>query len=168
MPLPQVLKNFNLFVDGRGYAGRAEEVNLPKITVKTEEFRAGGMDSPVELDMGTDKLECSFSLSEYNQEVLTLWGIVVDADTPFVFRGAVQRQGEDAEPVIAKVRGRIKEFDPGAWKAGDKAVAKLTVAVTYYQLTVNGAVAVEIDVENMIRITDGSDQMASLRTALGI
>ena len=32
----KILKNFNLFVDGRGYAGRAEEVSPPKLSIKTE------------------------------------------------------------------------------------------------------------------------------------
>jgi P2 family phage contractile tail tube protein len=40
--MTKILKNFNLFVDGRGYAGRAEEVTPPKLTIKTEELRAGG------------------------------------------------------------------------------------------------------------------------------
>ena len=48
--LPRVLKNMNLFVDGRGYAGRIDEIQLPKLTLKTEEHRAGGMDLPVEID----------------------------------------------------------------------------------------------------------------------
>ena len=39
--LPRVLKNMNLFVDGRGYAGRVDEIQLPKLTLKTEEHRAG-------------------------------------------------------------------------------------------------------------------------------
>ena len=30
--LPHVLKNMNLFVDGRGYAGRVDEIKLPKLT----------------------------------------------------------------------------------------------------------------------------------------
>jgi P2 family phage contractile tail tube protein len=29
--LPQILKNFNLYVDGRGYAGRIEELTLPNV-----------------------------------------------------------------------------------------------------------------------------------------
>ena len=29
--LPRVLKNMNLFVDGRGYAGRIDEIQLPKL-----------------------------------------------------------------------------------------------------------------------------------------
>ena len=49
---PRVLRGFDVFVDGRGYAGKVEELELPKLSIKTEEFRAGGMDVPVELDMG--------------------------------------------------------------------------------------------------------------------
>lgn len=41
--IPKILKNFNLFVDGRGYAGKAEEVTPPKLSLKTQEF--GGMDA---------------------------------------------------------------------------------------------------------------------------
>lgn len=168
MPIPQVLKNFNAFVDGQGYAGRAEELTLPKLTVKTEEFRGGGMDTPLEMDMGTEKLEASLTLSEYSADALALWGVVTGATVPFTFRGAAQRQGEPAQPIIALIRGRIKEFDPGNWKAGDKATAKFSIAVDYYKLSVNGVDVVEIDVENMVRIVGGVDQMASLRSALGI
>ena len=55
--MAKILKNFNLFVDGRGYAGKAEEVTPPKLTIKTEEFRGGGMDVPAAVDMGMEKLE---------------------------------------------------------------------------------------------------------------
>ena len=63
--IADVLKNMNLFVDGRGYAGVVDELTPPKLTMKTEEHRAGGMDAPVELDMGMEKLEASFSLKKY-------------------------------------------------------------------------------------------------------
>ena len=49
--MTKILKNFNLFVDGRGYAGRTEEVTPPKLTIKTEELRAGGMDAPISIDL---------------------------------------------------------------------------------------------------------------------
>ncbi len=55
--LPKILRNFNVFVDGRGYAGKIEEITLPKLTIKTEEYRAGGMDIPISIDMGMEKLE---------------------------------------------------------------------------------------------------------------
>jgi len=50
--LPKILKNFNVFVDGRGYAGKIDEITLPKLTIKTEEYRAGGM--------GMEKLEADY------------------------------------------------------------------------------------------------------------
>ena len=37
--LPKILKNFNVFVDGRGYAGRVEEITLPKLTIKTKSIK---------------------------------------------------------------------------------------------------------------------------------
>ena len=64
--LPHVLKNMNLFVDGRGYAGRVDEIKLPKLTLKTEEHRAGGMDIPVELELGMDKLEAELTISDFD------------------------------------------------------------------------------------------------------
>ncbi len=166
--IPQILRNFALFVDGKGYAGRAEEVNLPKLTLKTEEYRGGGMDAPFEVDLGMDKLEASATLTEYNADVLKLFGIMAGSATQMTFRGAAQKQGDDAAAIIATIRGRIKEIDPGSWKQGEKATLKFAVAVSYYKLNIAGSDVIEIDVENCKRIIGGTDQLASVRTALGI
>ncbi|WP_183142474.1 phage major tail tube protein, partial [Pseudomonas coronafaciens] len=50
--IPETLSNLNLFVDGVSFQGDVPSLTLPKLTIKTEEHRAGGMDAPVELDMG--------------------------------------------------------------------------------------------------------------------
>jgi P2 family phage contractile tail tube protein len=65
-----ILKNFNLFVDGVGFAGNAEEVQLPALNIIEEDFRAGGMDSPIGLDMGIEKLETSFKIAGFSSVVL--------------------------------------------------------------------------------------------------
>ena len=72
----KVLKNFSLFVDGRGYAGKAEEVTPPKLTIKTEEFRGGGMDAPIDIDLGMEKMECQFILVDFDAELMKLFGLV--------------------------------------------------------------------------------------------
>ncbi|MDL2295612.1 phage major tail tube protein [Lachnospiraceae bacterium OttesenSCG-928-E19] len=87
--MPKILKNFNLFVDGRGYAGRADEVTPPKLTIKTEEIRAGGMDAPAEVDMGMEKIETSFSLIEYDPDILTQFGVVSGNSVSITLRGAL-------------------------------------------------------------------------------
>ncbi len=165
--IPKILKNFNAFVDGRGYAGRVDEITLPKLTIKTEEHRAGGMDVPVEIDMGMEKLEAELTFAEYDVELFRLFGLIDGNAVSLTLRGAIQADGE-AEPIVVNLRGSFREVDAGTWKAGDKATLKCMVAVRYYRLTINGDSVIEIDAENMIRIIGGEDQMATIRQAIGI
>ena len=163
-----VLRNVNLFVDGRGYAGRVSEVNLPKLTVKTEEYRDGGMDAPVEIDMGLEKLECNFSTSSIDAALLQSWGLAPGNPVPVTFRGALESEDGAVKAVVARVRGQVKEVDWGTWKPGEKAPLKCMIAVRYYEMTIDGAQIHEIDVPNMKRVVNGVDRLAEQRAALGI
>ena len=62
--LPRTLKNFQLSVDGVGYAGRVTELTPPTLSTKSEEYRAGGMDAPYYIDMGSEAMEAEFTVSE--------------------------------------------------------------------------------------------------------
>lgn len=163
-----VRKNLNLFVDGRGYAGQIEEFNAPKLALKTEEFRAGGMNAPVELTMGMEKMECDFSLVSYDKDVLSLFGVSEGFTVPFVAREALESMDGTTTPVVHTMRGKIKEIDPGSSKSGDKSSLKISMALVYYKLEHGGAVVQEIDVENMVQNINGKDALAATRTALGI
>ena len=46
-----ILKHWDIFVDGRGMAGNAEEFNPPKLELKMEDFEGGGLDSAIEIEM---------------------------------------------------------------------------------------------------------------------
>ena len=116
--LPRVLKNMNLFVDGRGYAGRVDEIQLPKLTLKTEEHRAGGMDIPVEIELGMEKLEAQLTISDYDPEVFKLFGLLDFSESQITLRGAIQAQGSEAKPVIVHLRGGWKELESSNWKPG--------------------------------------------------
>jgi P2 family phage contractile tail tube protein len=166
--ITDILKNMNLFVDGRGHAGKVDELNPPKMTLKTEEHRAGGMDVPVELDMGMEKMECDFSLSAFEKEVLKLYGLAPGKQIPLTIRGVLESEDGTVTPVIINLRGQVKELDYGSWKPGDKAQLKVMVALRYYKLTHGQDVIHEIDAEGMIRIINGTDQLANQRTALGL
>jgi P2 family phage contractile tail tube protein len=165
--MPKILKNFNLFVDGRGYAGRAEEVSPPKLTIKTEELRAGGMDAPAAIDMGMDKLEAGFSLVEYDPELLKQFGLVSGNGVQLTLRGALV-DDTTATPMVIGLRGMFTEIDMGKFKAGDKATMQCSVACRYYSLEIDGRKLIEIDVDNMTRVIDGVDKLAEIRAALGI
>ncbi len=167
--MPRVLKNFSLIVDGRGYAGRVTELTLPKLTRKMEEFRGGGMNAPVELDMGMEKLECDFTLKEYNEEVLKLFGLVDHAGVSVRMKGALE--GDDAAgtvtPVEVTLRGRWRELDGGGWKPGEETALKVQMACSYYKYVSGGETLIEIDVVNMIERVNGVDRLEAIRSAIG-
>ncbi len=165
---PRILKNMNLFVDGRGYAGRVDEIELPKLSLKTEEHRAGGMDLPIEVELGMEKLESNLTISDYDPEVFKLFGLLDRQDTPVTVRGAIQRQGEATQAVVISLRGGWKEIDSGTWKPGDKSTLKVAVAVNYFKLAIAGQEIVEIDAINLVRKVGGVDQMADIRSAIGM
>lgn len=168
MAARDVRKNLNLFVDGRGYAGQVEEFNAPKLALVTEEFRAGGMDAPVELTMGMEKLECDFSLISYDRDVLSLFGVAEGALVPFVAREALESFDGTVTPVVHTMRGKIREMDPGTSKPGDKPSLRVAMALTYYKLQHGDTTVLEIDVENMVRVVNGSDALSATRAALGL
>lgn len=168
MAARNVRKYLNLFVDGRGYAGQVEEFNAPKLALVTEEFRAGGMDAPIELTMGMEKLECDFSLVSYDKDVLSLFGVAEGASVAFVAREALESFDGTVTPVVHTMRGKIREIDPGTSKSGDKPSLKIAVALTYYKLQHGDSTVIEVDVENMVRTINGTDALASMRAALGL
>jgi len=158
--IPSILRNFTMFVDGRGLAGNVVECNLPKLTIKMDEHLAGGMDAPAEIDMGMEKLESDYSLAQFNPEVLKLFGLSDANGAAVTMRGVEQNESGGVVPIICEMRGVHKEMDPGTWKKGDKASMKMGVALRFYRLTVGGEVVHEIDIENMTRIIGGSHENA--------
>ena len=166
--IPQVLYNTNLFVDGVSFAGDVPSLTLPKLTVKTEAHRGGGMGGEIEMDMGLEKIESSFTTVGVRRESLKYFGLSDQTGCNAVFRGAFKGLKGQITPVVATLRGMLKEVDMGDWKAGDKAEVKHTVAVTYYKLEVGGRLIYEIDPIGMKRVIDGVDQLAAQRSALGL
>jgi P2 family phage contractile tail tube protein len=164
---PKVLRGFNLFVDGRGYAGKVEELELPKLTLKTEEFRAGGMDAPVELDMGMEKLECSFTLGDISTDIMKAFGLSHNQPVSLTFRGALGLGDANVVPVVVRAQGMMREQDLGTWKPGEKLQHKMSVALKYYSYEQDGETIHEIDIENMVRTVNSVDQFAATRSAIG-
>lgn len=165
--LPRFLRNFTAFVDGRGQAGSIDELTLPTLELNTEEHRAGGLDVPVEIDLGMALIELSMVLSSYDYENFSAFG-ALNAGVPLTVRGAIQRQGEAPQGVIIRMVGSAKTIDRGNWSAGSKATKTVTFTLTKYQEVINGVEAVFIDAENMIRRINGVDQLAGQRLVLGL
>lgn len=164
--LPRVLKNFTAYIDGRGYIGRIETAKLPELEINSEEYRGGGMDSMVDIDMGMKKLEGEIVLAEYNPDAIKLWGLF-NADIPIVLRGAIQRQGEDAVPAIIRMTAGFKKVSRDEWQTGKNSKMTLSYTANRYQELIANETVVDIDVLNFTRIVGGIDHLSSIRAALG-
>ncbi|WP_295038258.1 phage major tail tube protein [Sulfitobacter sp.] len=168
MAARDILKNFNLFVDGRGYAGNVSEYSAPALAVQTEDHRAGGMDAPVALDMGMEALEASFVLTAYDFDVLSMWGVSQGAPIAFTARGSVESHDGEVKAAVHRLRGKITRVERGTWTPGQPAPLTITMRLDFFAEELGGRQIHEIDVPNMKRIINGVDQLAARRTALGM
>lgn len=162
---PRKIKNFNAFLNGTTFVGKATEATLPNLKAKTSEYRGGGMSGSVDVMMGQEKMEASITFSEWNPLIFQVWGTV----GTLVLRPAAQGEGDfSADPHIFTLRGRFLGVEPDALKVADDANLKAMMNPTYFKAVNAGVETVEIDVENMIHRVGGIDQMAEMRQAMGI
>ena len=168
MAIRNILKNYTLFADGRGYAGELGDYPPPSPSIAAEEYRAGGMNGPVDIDMGMEKMTTSFVLRNYSADTLALWGIAPGRLIPITARGALESEDGTVTPVIHNMRGKIIAPDRGTWSPGQSASLTVNMTVEAFKETIGQRVVCDIDVINMKRIVDGVDYLEEQRKALGI
>jgi P2 family phage contractile tail tube protein len=167
MALPRKLKSLNLFNEGLSYLGLVASVTLPKLTRKLEDWRGGGMDGTVKIDMGAEPLELEFTTGGPMRDVLRQYGLTSISGAFLRFAGAYQDDGTGSvDTVEITVRGRHEEIDMGEAKPGEGGEFKVKSALTYYRLDWNGITEIEIDVLNGVFIVGGIDRMAEIRAAV--
>ena len=164
----QILKNFNIYVDGRSYAGNAEEVTLPNLNITGEDYRAGGMDAAVEIDMGMDKLEATFKVSKLDRHLIAKFGATSGGRIPLVFRGALEDLDGTVTPVVVTMHGKIHGLETDTVTPGAKVGQTYRMALTRYIYEQGGETLHDIDVLNCKRIIDGVDRLSAIRTAIGL
>lgn len=168
MKLPRKLKGFNAFIDGLNMDGEVTEMTRPKIARKFEDYRAGGMDGTVKVDMGSEELECELKFGGYMEEVVARVGESING-TQIRLQGALQREdSSEYDELRIELRGRFAEMDPGSDKAGDDTETSTKFNPTYYKEILNGKLLCEIDLLAGKWNTGGTDRLEGKRAALGL
>lgn len=169
MALPSKLKNFNAFIGGVSYAGIVTELELPKLMRNMEDYRAGGMNGPVKADQGMQGMEMGITAGGHVRDLFREFGAASASAVLLRFAGAYQQDDTATlQSVEIVARGRYEEIDPGTAKAGEGGATKAKLAMSYYKLSVDGNVDVEIDLLNMVEIVAGVDRLAEQRKAIGL
>lgn len=168
MGFPRKLKQMMLFVNG-AWQDDNSAVTLPKFTRKFEEWRGGGMNRPVKIDMGGEALEVEWTCGGWVRDVLRQFGSASMSDQLLRWVGAVQ---DDSTGVVSSIevtmRGRHEEVDLGESKPGEDTELKVKTALVYLKIDWDGVTEVEIDVLGMVEKFGGVDRMAEIRAAMGM
>ncbi|ASE52963.1 TPA: phage major tail tube protein [Stenotrophomonas maltophilia] len=164
----KIRKNFNFYVDGKGYAGSVMSFTAPKLSLKTEDFQAGGMLAPTEIVLGHEKLTADVEFASDDAEIMSKFHVIESKEYGFTAREALEGDDGEVTQVVHNMRGKVKLLDRGETKVGEKGTIKVSLALSYYKLTHGAQVVQEIDVVNMIARQGGIDVLAGIRGALGI
>jgi P2 family phage contractile tail tube protein len=169
MAFPSKLKQTMMFNDGEAFIGETVSITPPKLVRKFEDYRAGGMSRAVKVDMGGEALEMEATYGGPMRQILRQHGMLNISGVQQRFVGSFQNDDTGAVDVVEIVtRGRHEEIDMGEWKPGEDTEFKVKSQLSYFKLTWNGVVEVEIDVLGMIEVVGGVDLMAAHRGALGL
>ena len=169
MGLPRKLKNFNLYNDGNSFMGVVAEFTQPKLMLAMEEWRGGGMLGPVKVDMGLQMLEAEFTVGGIVKQLMRQFGSARVDGVLMRLVGAYQADdGSGVDQVEIVMRGRYEEIDMGNAKPGEDTEHKIKAPLSYYKLSINGRVEIEIDMLNAVFLVDGTDRYAEIRGALGL
>lgn len=162
------LKDFTAQINDVGYRGALDRFMPPKIVPLLEEHRASGMDTPIDLDMGIEKLTTEMRFRGFYASLLDDVGLKDLDSTKVEVKGALEDAIDGTvEGVVYNMTGKITNYDPGDWLAGtENSTVTLTLTLNYLKITVNGAVKHEIDVLNGKRIVNGVDQRAEINAVL--
>lgn len=169
MAIPKILKDFNLFYDGNSWQGLVSSITLPELTLKMEEYRAGGMDAPVEIDKGMEKLAMEWQVAGLTEAVFSGFGTSKLNGQLMRFEGAFESDDDGVvKACTVTVRGRHNKIAMGEQKVGESGTHTVSTSLSYYKLAVDGKTLIEIDVPNYICVINGVDRLKQRRKAIGL
>ena len=168
MPLNNILKNGNLYVDGRGLLGEFSEFTPPNLDAILEDYKPGGLHGTLDVDLGLQKLVTSFALTNFHPDVLALFGVVDNQSVPLIFRGHLDSNDTGPSGMLTTCRGKIRTIELGQFTPGQMTMNRYTMTLDFYQLVIGGRQVHEVDVTNNVFKVNGVDVLLQERINLGI
>ncbi|MFN3675424.1 MAG: phage major tail tube protein [Sphingomonas pseudosanguinis] len=163
------LKQCMMFNEGQAFIGETVSITPPKLVRKLEDYRAGGMDRPIKIDMGGEPLEMEAVYGGPMRPILAQYQMLGVGGVYQRFVGSYQDDGAGSFHKIEMVtRGRHEEIDLGEWKPGEAGEFKVKSQLSYLKITMDDVELCEIDVLGMISRVNGVDMMAPHRSAFGL
>ncbi len=164
------LTNANVYIDGVGLLGRAEEIEIPQPRHRMIDYKGLGMAGTAELWSGVDKLEARIRWSSFDPQALTVAASPFQTHS-FQIRGSLEQytsQGRSAElPVVYLMTGVFKDAGVSSFKQQAMVETQSIVSVYHCELYVAGTQIYLYDVFANVYVVGGVDQLSQFRVNLG-
>ena len=164
------ITNANIYIDGTGLLGRAEEIEASQPRHRMVDHKALGMAGTAEFWAGVEKLEARIKWASLYPEALSV-AAAPFASHSFQVRGNLEQytsQGRSAElPVVYLMTGVFKDAGALVFRQHENVDSTSTITVYHSELYVAGTQIHLYDVLANIYVVNGVDQLAQFRSNLG-
>ena len=168
MAKPRVITSWDLSIDGVGFLGKAESIQLPEVEEITEELRGCGTNGPMKVPMGYKIGDCTLKSLEITPLFYQLFGISGNA-AGLICKAAMRADMGKEIPLVAVLHGRFNKISTDAFEMGKVPRQEAVLTPVRYSLTINHQPALVIDLENDVWNLAGSNNLAgSIKNILGI
>jgi uncharacterized protein len=164
------ISNANIYVDGVGLLGRAEEVEIPRPKHKMIDHKGLGMAGMAEFWAGIDKLEAKIKWASLYPEAEVVLNSPFQAHQIQV-RGSLETytsQGRTNEqPVVYLMTAVFRDAGKMNFKQHENVDFTSELTVYHCELYIGGVQYLLYDVMANVYVVDGQDQLAAFRANLG-
>jgi Bacteriophage tail tube protein len=164
------LTNVNIYIDGVGLLGRAEEIEVAHPKHKMIDYKGLGMAGTAELWAGVEKLESRIKWSSFDAETLGMSASPFKTHM-FQARGNLEQytsQGRSAElAVVYMMTGIFKDAGSPSFRQHHMVETTSIVSIYHCELFVAGVQIYLYDVFANLYVVGGVDQLSNFRSNVG-
>ena len=164
------ITNANVYIDGIGLLGRAEEVEVAQPRHLMVDHKGLGMAGRAEFWAGVDKLEAKIKWASIYPEVQVVTSSPFQVHS-FQVMGSLEQytsQGRSAElPLVYLMSGVFKDAGQAGFRTHQNVEITSVITVYHSELYVAGVQIFLYDAMANVYTVGGVDQLAGFRTNLG-
>lgn len=163
-----IFMDFTVWIDDVGRIGQCPSFQPPDIQIAVEEFRGGGMDGPVEIPFGVEKIDFEFDMHTWDNDVWQYLGYGPGSmNVPITFRGHLMTPEGVEKSVLIQTKSLIKSIKTNKVEAGKKVDMTIMLNCNFYSHDIDGVNVCTISLFEKIFVLNGVDRMAGARANLG-
>jgi Bacteriophage tail tube protein len=163
------ITNANIYIDGVGMLGRAEEVEVVWPKAKMADHKGLGMAGTAEFPAGIEKLEAKLKWISVYPEVLSAMSIYASHQLQVrASKETYTSQGRTLEvPVVLLMTAQFKDGGPLTFKQHEQVDFPTALVVYHCEYYVGGVQYLLYDVLSNLYVVNNVDQLANFRANLG-